>query len=326
VDRARRRRVTGPDVAGGDIPSLDDELTRLAYPDAIAAIRSALHDGLDPETQPPRSIVSVGAGQLLIMPAELGGRVGVKTVSVAPGNPELGRPRIQGEYVLWDGQTLSPLARLDAEGLTAIRTASVSAAVADRVAHPDARTVHVFGAGVQAESHIRALAAVRRISTVTVSARRPHSVERLADGIRDLALDVRAGGPERAADADLVVCATTSTDVVLPPVPLRPGCVVMAVGSHEPDVREVGTETMLASTVIVDGRAHALAENGNVVIPVASGALHPEDLLTMKDVVTGAVEVSAARPVVFVSSGMGWQDLALVVALERARASRALPS
>lgn len=105
---------------------------------AITALRSALLAGLDPEADPPRSVVPVRQGQLLLMPAAWGGYAGVKLATVTLVNPGLGRPRIQGIYLLMDAETLTPLAVLDGGALTAIRTAAGSAVAVQRLAEPDA--------------------------------------------------------------------------------------------------------------------------------------------------------------------------------------------
>lgn len=298
--------------------SLDAALAQLGYATTIDAVASALRDGLDPEALPLRTVGTMRSGQMLLMTAELGDLAGIKVATVAPGNPARALPRIQGTYLLFDGDTLSPLAMLDAEELTGIRTASVSAAVADVVAAPDATVLHVFGAGVQALTHIRALAAVRPVRSIRISARRASSVERLIEQLGPVGAEIRRAESEDAAEADLIVCATTSPTPVIPEdVALRAGSLTMAIGSHEPHVREVGTATIAGANVIVDAISTASHENGNVVIPLRTGELDPATLLTMAGVVRGESVILDDRPTVFASSGMPWQDLAVVSAAYR---------
>jgi Ornithine cyclodeaminase/mu-crystallin family len=114
----------------------------------------SVRDGVDPQADPPRTLVPVRHGQLLLMPAEWGRYTGVKLATVAPANPARRRPRIQGDYLLLDAETLSPLAVLDGVALTTIRTAAVSAVAADRLAVPNATRLLVFGSGPQAGNHI----------------------------------------------------------------------------------------------------------------------------------------------------------------------------
>jgi ornithine cyclodeaminase len=124
------------------------------------------------------------------------------------------------------------------------------------------------------------------------------------------AVDGRVGAVADVADADVVVCATTS------PVPLfdgglvRPGTVVVAVGSHEPGAREVDDTLVGASTVVVEARSAALREAGEVVQAVASGVLDPSTVVDLAEVVRGAV-VDRDRPVLFKSVGMAWEDLVI---------------
>ena len=91
--------------------------------------------------------------------------------------------------------------------------------------------------------------------------------------------------------------------------------VVVAVGSHEPDARELDAPLLGRASVVVEDVATALREAGDVILAVADGTLKPADLLPMRDVVTRAVEVPTDRPLVFKSVGMGWQDLVVAAAV-----------
>ncbi|MYW00247.1 hypothetical protein GT354_18540 [Streptomyces sp. SID3343] len=177
---------------------------------AADAIERVLLDGLDPETDPPRSILPVPAGDLLLMPAALSGHVGVKIAGVAPANPAIGLPRITGTYLLLDGPTLRPLAVLDGMALTALRTPAVSAVAVRRLAVPDAAHLLLFGTGPQAYGHLDALLAERPLTRLTVVARRPEPAEALAEYARSLGLTAALGTANAAADADIVVCCTTA--------------------------------------------------------------------------------------------------------------------
>jgi ornithine cyclodeaminase/alanine dehydrogenase-like protein (mu-crystallin family) len=270
---------------------------------AVAALRSALLAGLDPEAGAPRSVVPVSRGQLLTMPAEWGRYAGVKVVSVAPDNPAQGHPRIQGTYVLFDAATLTPLTTVDAQELTEVRTAAVSALAVDVLARPDAARLVVFGTGPQARGHVAAIRAVRPVSDVAVVGR-----SRVASFAS--AVDGRVGAVADVAAADVVVCATTSRVPLFDGGLVRPGTVVVAVGSHEPGAREVDDTLVGASTVVVEAPSAALREAGEVVQAVASGVLDPSTVVGLAAVVRGAV-VDRARPVLFKSVGMAWEDLVI---------------
>jgi ornithine cyclodeaminase/alanine dehydrogenase-like protein (mu-crystallin family) len=283
------------------IPLLDGTL---AMPAAIAALRSALCAGLDPAADPARTRVPVEHGQLLLMPAQWGRYAGVKVATVAPDNPARDRPRIQGAYLLLDAETLTPLAMLDAAALTTVRTAAVSAVAVDVLAEPGASRLVVFGAGPQAGSHITAMRAIRPVSEVVVVGRDLDRARRLA-----ATAGGRVGSSADVADADLVVCATTARAPLFDGSLLRPSATVVAVGSHEPEAREVDDATVRASTVVVESRTAALREAGDVIQAVRAGLLDPHTITGLADVVRGVAVVEPCRPRLFKSVGMAWQDL-----------------
>ena len=139
------------------LPFLDaGQLQRVVSPaSALSAIEDALR-GEQP-AQRARSAVNLRAGQLLLMPAEAAGSVGVKLLSVAPGNLAKGLPRVQGVYVLFDATTLAPVALIDGAALTSVRTPAVSAVAIARLARPGAAELVVFGSGPQAWGHVLAI-------------------------------------------------------------------------------------------------------------------------------------------------------------------------
>jgi ornithine cyclodeaminase/alanine dehydrogenase-like protein (mu-crystallin family) len=284
---------------------------RLTPAEAVAAIEQVLRDGFDPATDPARSIVDVPAGQLLLMPSSSARAAGVKLATVAPDNARHGRPRIQALYVLLDAQTLTPQALLDGTALTTLRTPAVSIA-AVRPALSPRPDVLVFGAGPQGRGHVATLDSVlgglgrvryvvRDPAAATVDA----PVLRLGDGAVDDAL--------RAAD--VVVCATNARTPLFDSTLLAASAVVMAVGVHEPDARELDAALFGRARVIVEDRATALREAGDVVLAIADGALTPDALGTMRDVVTGVLPPARDRPIVFKSTGMSWEDLAVARAV-----------
>jgi ornithine cyclodeaminase/alanine dehydrogenase-like protein (mu-crystallin family) len=296
----------------------------LPMPAAITALRSALQAGLDPEADPPRSVVPVQHGQLLLMPAEWGGYAGVKLASVAPANPVLGRPRIQGSYLLMDAETLTPLAVLDGVALTAIRTAAVSAVAVQQLAEPDAGRLLVFGSGPQARSHVTALRAVRPVREVVVVARDTNRAAVFVAECMDDGLDVRLGTAAEVSDADLIACCTTAREPLFDGTELRSSATVVAIGSHEPDVREVDIATVCRSTVAVEARSAALREAGDVIAPLRAGLVELDSLIGLAELVRGDALVARDRPRLFKSVGMAWEDL--VVAASGYRASREKPS
>jgi ornithine cyclodeaminase/alanine dehydrogenase-like protein (mu-crystallin family) len=274
----------------------------LPWPRAIAALKAAFRDE-DPGATPPRSHLAVPGGELLLMPAHGAAGLGVKLVTLAPGNPAQGLPFIHGAYVLFSAGELVPEALLDGTELTAIRTAAVSALATETLARPDARALVVFGAGTQARAHVEAMRAVRPIDSVAIVGRDPARARALADE-----LGAEVAGPEAVAGADLVCTCTTSAEPLFDGAWLAPGTHVNAIGAYRPDLRELDEIAMRRATVVVETRAAALAEAGDVI----GAGLEPDRLIELGDVVRGA----AGRPdrdaiTVFKSVGLALEDLAV---------------
>jgi ornithine cyclodeaminase len=300
------------------LPWFDAETVVALLPvrDAADAIERALLSGFDPASDPARRVVGTRRGHLLLMPSEVNDAVGVKVASVAPENPANGQPRIQAVYVLMDGDSLSPVAVLDGTSLTALRTPAVSAVAARHLAAPDAARLVVFGSGPQAEGHITALRLTRPLQDVVLVARDQEKAQGLADRVAASGLPARVGTARDVASADIVVCATTSGTPVLSGHVVRDDACVIAVGSHEPDRRELDEQLMSRATVVVEDRGTAMREAGDIVLALGRG-LSYESLVELSDLVQGRAAVDVGRPRVFKSVGMSWQDL--VVAAEVVR-------
>lgn len=281
------------------------EVAALGPAGAVEAIRAALSGGLDPAVDPPRTAVGLSTGQYLLMPSETASAVGVKVVTVNPGNAARGLPRIQGVYLLHDRETLALRALLDGTALTTLRTPAVSvAAVLDHLPERPL-AVAVVGTGPQATAHVATLAAYRDVTTTYLARSRREGALVLGSPEVDEAL--------RAAD--VVVCATSSRAPLFDSALLRDDVVVIAVGSHEPDARELDAALLARSTVVVEDVGAALREAGDVVLAIEEGALTASQLVAMAAVVTGLASVPAGRPLVFKSVGMAWQDLVVAEAV-----------
>lgn len=292
-----------------------DAVSALGPDGAVRAITDALRDGLDPAGDPRRAAVDLAHGHFLLMPSEIPGATGVKVATVAPDNPARGLPRIQATYLLFDRDTLALRAVLDGTALTTLRTPAVSVAAVLPVLPDRPLRVVVVGAGPQAIGHVATLDAVRPLTAVTHLVREPSRTSIAA---------VPLGSPEADASlrtADVVVCATPSRTPLFDSTVLRDDAVVIAVGSHEPGARELDAALLGRATVVVEDVATALREAGDVVLAIADGALTGEDLVPMRDVVTGTVAPPPGRPLVFKSVGMSWQDLVVAEAVVRLSAA-----
>lgn len=299
--------MTGiPWISAADITS------RLSFLEATRAIQGALRDGFDPATDAPRSSLPLTNGEFLIMPSGGSEFAGVKVLSVAPGNPARGLERIQGVYLLMDAATLSPLALLEGATLTTLRTPAVSAAAADLLAAPEIEHLLVFGSGPQALGHVAAMRAIRDIGRVTIVARDAAKAERAAS-----AVGASVGNATAVSDADLIVCATTAREPLFDSTRVRDDVCVIAVGSHEPDRREVDSALMGRALVVVEDRATALREAGEVVLAAADGALDADTIVPLRDLVRGDTHVNLTTPRVFTSTGMSWEDLVIAGEVHR---------
>jgi ornithine cyclodeaminase/alanine dehydrogenase-like protein (mu-crystallin family) len=312
-------------VSGEQLPFISaDRMRELLRPrDAVRSIAAALRAGLDPAADPARTVVDMRHGQLLLMPSEAREHAGVKIVSVAPGNPGRGRPRIQGTYLLFDAATLTPLALLDGTALTTLRTPAVSIAAVHGVLLRDDTPlrVAVFGAGPQAVAHVETLLDVvqptRAVAAVTYLVRRPEAlaVPRHEAVPVTLLPSTTFAAQRTVAEADLIVCATTAREPLFDGATVRADAVVIAVGSHEPDAREVDGTLVARADVVVEDVATATREAGDVVQAIREGRLRPEGLIPMSEVVTGRALPSADRPALFKSTGMAWEDLIVATAV-----------
>jgi ornithine cyclodeaminase len=290
----------------------------IGWADAVAALREALIGGLHPGSQPARSSVATAAGELLLMPAEHGGMVGVKVLSVAPRNDALGLPRIQASYILMNAETLSPRAVLDGAALTTLRTPALSAVAVDALATPDSHRLVVFGAGPQAEGHIHALRVVRPIEQVRIVSRSPGAVTALLERLDEDGIVASAGTPDDVVSADLVVAATSAAAPVFDGGLVRGHAVVVAVGSHHPGRRELDAALLGRAVVVVDDVETALREAGDVILAIEDGPLRADDLVGLSGLISSAQVPVRRSPAVFKSVGMGWQDLVIADAVFRA--------
>lgn len=288
-----------------------DAVAALGPAAAVQAITDALRGGLNPAADPHRVSVGLTEGEFLLMPSETLTDAGVKVVTIAPNNPIHGLPRIQAAYLLFDRETLALRAVLDGTALTTLRTPAVSvAAVLQRLPDRPLRAA-VIGAGPQATGHVSTLAAVRPVESATYLVRDPSRTPLDA---------ITLGSPqadEALESADVVVCATSARSPVFDSALLRDDAVVVAVGSHEPDARELDAPLLGRATVVVEDVATALREAGDVVLAIAESTLTAADLVPMRDVLTGDVALPTDRPLVFKSVGMSWQDLVVAAAVVR---------
>lgn len=282
---------------------------------AVEAVRQAQLSGFDPATDPERQKVALPHGEMHLSPSALGGAVRVKVLGIQPSGSALDVPLVQGAYLLMGGETLSPQLLIDAAALTTLRTPAVSVAgVLDLLRASDAPLdVVIFGTGAQGRGHADTLAdvldGVREVSFTFISRREP-------DGFPYRWVEAgTSAADDCVSEAGLVVTATSSFVPILDASNLREDAIVLAVGAHTVDTRELSEDVLAGAQVLVEDLGAARREAGDVVVSVEKQVLAWDDLAVMADVVRGEVALDPQRRVVFKTVGMPWEDLAVAQAL-----------
>src|ERR1700733_9492918 len=274
----------------------------LSYEDLIPAIRQALMEfSAGRVVQPVRSVMKVAShgGWFAVMPAVYGGGMGAKMVTFYPGNVELQKHTHMAMIQLFRSDTGEPLAVMDGRLITEMRTAAVSAIAVDRLARTDAKGLGILGSGVQARSHVRALAQVRKFEQIRVWSRTVMNARRFADE-----MDATVTTAEDAVrGADVVLTLTSSPEPILEGRWLKQDAVVCAVGAVTPERRELDDEAMRGA-VVVESREAAMREPGDILLAQAQVSAEIGELLN------GASLDKKERPVVFKSVGIAIEDIA----------------
>jgi alanine dehydrogenase len=269
---------------------------------------------------PLRNMVRLpdGSGLLGLMPAYLGSPrvMGLKVVTVMPGNHGTEYDSHQGAVMIFEVEHGCPLAVIDASSITAIRTAAVSGVATRALARPDAGDLAILGSGTQAWSHLDAMATVCRLRRVRVWSRDETRARALAErGGSRLGLEVEIAPSARAAaeGADLICTTTAARTPILEGAWLAPGVHINAVGACFKDTRELDTAAVKGGRLYVDRRESAMNESGEFLIPRAEGAIDERHIVgELGEVLIGAVpgRGSAAERTIFKSLGIAIEDLA----------------
>jgi ornithine cyclodeaminase len=234
---------------------------------------------------PLRMVVRLpeAAGVMALMPAYLAGEsaaLGVKVINVFNGNPAEGKDSHQGAVLLFDAETGEPLAVMNASAITAIRTAAVSGVATRLLAREEAGDLAIIGSGVQARSHLAAMAYVRSIRRVRIASRNFEHARRFAAEMQphySFSIEPVATIETAVRGADLIVTATSSAEPVVQRDWITPGAHLNVVGASLPTAREIDTATMRAASLFVDWRESTLNESGDYQLPRAS-TIGPEHI------------------------------------------------
>ena len=257
------------------ILSASDVRAALPMSKAIEAMRHAYGQlSAGKALAPPRQHITSDKGITLIMPAYLpeNSEFGIKVVSVYDENPNSNLPRITATVLVLDPETGLPKAFMDGTSITAIRTGAGGGVAADLLARQNAKTVGLFGAGVQARAQVQAVMTVRDIACVNLISRTQSAAQQLASEIATWddapKVNLTSTPQEVVRDADIVICATTSATPLFDGNDLKAGTHITAVGTFVPEKREVDTTTInRADRIVVDSREACLEEAGDLIIP-----------------------------------------------------------
>ena len=313
----------------------DDVARVLTMPACIEAVEGAFAALARGEADmPQRAVIKVPPhhGLFLGMPAYLGGEaeaLGLKLVTVYPDNPaQHDLATTLGTLMLCDPRTGAVTAIMDAGYLTAVRTGAASGVATRYLAREDAAVCVVFGAGVQARQQLVAVHEVRPLRQAYVL---DVSAEAAAAFARDLAaqlgIAVEAVDDAEAAvrGADIVVTASSSPTPVLQGAWVQPGTHINNIGSHAPTTRELDTATVARSYFVADLREANLAEAGDILIPIAEGAVTADHIAaSLGEIVIGQKpgRTDAEQVTVFKSCGLAVQDVSTAVAVVQAARER----
>lgn len=285
---------------------------------AMCALSSALSRDVEPEDDSPRLFSPSPEGEFLMMPGCGRRYSGVKVLTIAPDNPRRGLEKIQGTFLLFDSVTSAPLAALDGTALTAVRTPATTLLAVKHIASapgarplPTSPAVLVFGAGTQALNHVRAAHSIFPGATFQIIGRRKTRVESLLRELAAEGINVSSGDPSAVADADIILCTTSSTVPLFDGALPKAGSIVAAVGQHGLNAREVDATLVKRSDVVVESRAAAMREAGDLIPARSAEEWKQIRPVNLKELVMGHFQRDPAKPCLYVSTGMAWEDLVL---------------
>jgi ornithine cyclodeaminase len=290
----------------------------LPWPALVEAIRQIFLDGCE---LPDRLHYDVGGSEastntLLVMPAWVPGKfIGVKTLTVFPGNGLRNEPAIDAVYLLFDGLNGKLLASMDATELTSRRTAATSALAASYLARGDARTHLILGSGKVAHNLALAFSSARPLSRVLIWNRTPEKAQILAGRLEASGLPALAVRDLEAAvrSADIVSAATLSESPLIKREWIKPGTHIDLVGAFKPSMRESDDETVREASVFVDTRRGSMEEAGDLVQPLHANVISTDHVLAdLSELVRGIHpgRRNEQELTLFKSVGVSSEDLA----------------
>jgi ornithine cyclodeaminase/alanine dehydrogenase-like protein (mu-crystallin family) len=300
----------------------DDVRQRLDPAQVITAIESAFRDRYLSTVIPNRTHLPTTQGVFLIMPCydRAANAMGMKLVVVQnkPARPD---DRIQATYLLFDSNTARPRLAASANYLTDLRTAATSAVATKFLARENVRILGIFGIGRQARAHIKVLPLVRRFERVLVCGTDPAKAREFAKKMsEEVRLQVESTDAGNCAGQSDVLCTCTTSQVPLfDGSLLPPGTHLNLVGAFQPHAREVDSRTVQRAHLVVDTYDSALAEAGDLLIPIKEGVISRDHIAAdLNELLTAKKpgRMSPSEITLFKSVGCALEDLVTAELLE----------
>lgn len=285
----------------------------------FSALADAIASTIGAANAPLRHAHALSASDsLLLMPAWSdgdSGAIGVKLVTVMPGNRERGRETVNSIYAVFDRRSGAPLAVIDGDALTVRRTAAASLLAARFLARPDACNLLIVGTGRLAPYMARAHCAARNVKRLRVWGRNGEGAQTLAQTLRDEGLPALAVDDLESAvrDSHIISCATTATVPIIKGAWLAAGTHLDLVGGFRRSMREADDAAVARSRIYVDTYAGVLKEAADIAEPLARGIIAREQVRgELAELVAGSVagRGTADEITLFKSVGTALEDLA----------------
>ncbi|RQD71836.1 MAG: ornithine cyclodeaminase family protein [Tindallia sp. MSAO_Bac2] len=285
-------------------------------------------------TMPERLAVKHQEDTMLYMPCITSGSIGTKVLSLIPQNPERGKPLIDGLMILNSREDGTPVALMDGQLLTAMRTGAVGGHAVRHLAYQDSQSIGLIGCGVQGLYQVKYACSERNIKTVYLYNASKKDLTsyiekiRLETGNPSLKCVICSSARETALNSDIIITATTSKEPVLPNDPdLFQGKCIVAVGSWRPDMREIPEAVWQAADTVYTELPYACEETGDLAQPLKSGALKEHQVRYMagylQDIKDGNGEALGSTRF-YKSVGMSLFDLVVATNIYRSAEEKGL--
>ena len=257
-------------------------------------------------------------GALGMMPAIMGELevMGIKVVSVFPGNHETEYDSHQGSVMLFETKYGQPLAVIDASEITKIRTAAVSAVATDLLARKDAGDLAILGTGTQGSAHLQAMSLVRKIHRVRVWDLYPNSARRFAEQESkkySFVVEIMEKVFDAVSGADIICTTSAATEPILFGDWIMEGVHINAVGACFKTARELDSQAVARSRLFVDLRESTVNEAGDFILAKEEGKIDENHILgEIGDILTGKLvgRQTEKEITLFKSLGLAVEDIA----------------